>query len=68
MPDPDTPYFFSPNQLARRWSLHQESVRRMVRDGRLPALRLGKRVRIALHEVEAFEDEHRINRGKEVVQ
>jgi excisionase family DNA binding protein len=45
----------TPQQLATRWAFHTESVRRMIRSGRVQALRLGKRVRVPLSEVEKIE-------------
>ena len=42
--------------FALRCGYHQESVRRMIREGRLPAVRFGKRdYRIALAHVEKLE-------------
>jgi excisionase family DNA binding protein len=50
----------SPRGLATRWSFHVESCRRMIREGRLPALRIGKRLRVKVADVEAFEIAHSI--------
>lgn len=55
-----SPITHSPRQLAARWSFHEESIRRIIRDGRLPAMRLGKRLRVADADVLAFEHHHRI--------
>ena len=41
--------------LAQRWQFHPESVRRMIRQGRVPATIVGRRVRVALATVEAIE-------------
>jgi excisionase family DNA binding protein len=58
----DTPQYLSAHQLHLRWGLHTESVRRMTRSGRLPAIRIGKRLRIRLADVEAYESANRIQR------
>ncbi len=50
----------SPRQLHERWSFHPESIRRMIREGRLPAVRIGKHIRISLTDVEAFEHANRL--------
>jgi excisionase family DNA binding protein len=50
----------SPRQLAARWCFHEESIRRMVREGRLPAIRLGKRLRVALDDILNIEAAHRV--------
>ena len=52
--------FLSPSQLHERWGFHPESLRRMIREGRLPAIRIGKRLRIPLAEIEAYETANRI--------
>ena len=52
--------YVSPRQLHERWGLHEESVRRILREGRIPAIRIGKRLRVALPDVEAYEAARRI--------
>ncbi len=47
---------FSPKHLHERWSFHEESIRRMIREKRLPALRIGRRLRVPLSAVLAFEE------------
>lgn len=42
-------------QLRARWHVSQMYLWRMRRDGKLPALKLGKHVRFRLADVEAFE-------------
>lgn len=49
------PTYLSSRQLHKRWNFHQESVRRIIREGRLPAVRIGKRLRVLLSDVEAYE-------------
>ena len=58
--------YITAQQLHERWGVHVESARRMTREGRLPAIRIGKRLRIALADVEAYEAANRVNRGKGV--
>ena len=53
----------SPGALAARWEYHPESVRRKIRNGSLPAIRLGTRLRIPLDAVEKIESEGRIIRS-----
>ncbi|NBE96737.1 helix-turn-helix domain-containing protein [Nonomuraea sp. KC401] len=45
---------FTVEQVAARLGLHVKTVRNYVRDGRLPAVRVGKRYRIAKEDLEAF--------------
>ncbi len=59
----DTTYY-NTLQLCRRWSMHQESIRRLIRKSRLPAIRIGKRIRVSKVDVEAFELSHLIIRSK----
>ena len=51
---------YRPRQLAVRWGLHEESIRRMIREGRLPAMRIGRRLRVTDNSVLAFEEAHQI--------
>ena len=64
-PDPSHERLLSPAHLAVRFGLHCESVRRMIRQGRLPAIRLGKRLRVKMADVEAYEASNRIQARKE---
>jgi len=52
---PTHPEFLTVASLAQRWQFHPESVRRMIRQGRVPATIVGRRVRVALATVEAIE-------------
>lgn len=52
--------YHRPAQLAQRWSFATESVRRIIRQGRLPAVRIGKRLLVADSDVEAFENSHKV--------
>lgn len=55
-----TPGTLSPPQLARRWGVSADSIRAMIRAGRLPPIHIGEgrqrpRVRIALSVIERIE-------------
>ncbi|MGW7572507.1 helix-turn-helix domain-containing protein [Streptomyces sp. NPDC054765] len=45
---------YSVDQVAERLGLHVRTIRTYVRDGRLPAVRIGKQYRIAHEDLEAF--------------
>ncbi|MFE3885092.1 helix-turn-helix domain-containing protein [Streptomyces lydicus] len=47
-------HFYSVEQVAERLGLHVRTIRGYVRDGRLPAVRIGKQYRIAHEDLEAF--------------
>ncbi|MFI0264630.1 helix-turn-helix domain-containing protein [Streptomyces sp. NPDC017056] len=47
-------HLYSVEQVAERLGLHPRTVRNYVRDGRLPAVRIGKQYRIAHADLEAF--------------
>ncbi len=38
-----TAEFITPRQLARRWNLHEESIRRMLRQGKLAGFKPGSK-------------------------
>jgi excisionase family DNA binding protein len=46
--------------LSGLWHLHPESIRRLIRAGRLPAVRFGRRLRIGLEAVQAYESSQRV--------
>ncbi|MEU5301082.1 helix-turn-helix domain-containing protein [Streptomyces noursei] len=46
--------FYSVEQVAEHLGLHVRTVRNYVRDGRLPAVRIGKQYRIAHEDLETF--------------
>ena len=54
--------FLTVNEVASRWRLHPESVRRMMRDGRVPRVMVGRQSRISLRVVEAFETDGKISK------
>lgn len=47
--------FLTVAELALRWHLSPETVRRMIRDGRIPNVLIGRYHRVAVATVEAFE-------------
>ncbi|MBF6331749.1 helix-turn-helix domain-containing protein [Nocardia transvalensis] len=49
-----TDRLYSVEEVAERLGLHVRTVRGYVRDGRLPAVRIGKQYRIAHADLEAF--------------
>jgi excisionase family DNA binding protein len=51
---PHATSLLSVDQVAEILKLHVRTVRNYVRDGRLPATRIGKQYRIALQDLEAF--------------
>jgi len=53
------------SQLRERWVLHPESVRRLIRKGKLRAISFGGRLRVRLDDVEAFEKAHQVGAGGE---
>ena len=53
----------SPGAVAARWSYHPESIRRLIRSGKLEAIRLGTRLRIPIEAIEKTESEGRITRS-----
>ena len=53
----------SPKATAARWEYHPESIRRLIRSGKLPAIRLGSRLRIPLQAIEEIENSGRIIRS-----
>lgn len=46
--------YYSVNEVAERLGLHVRTVRTYVRDGKLPAVRIGKQYRITPEALEAF--------------
>lgn len=49
--------YLTPQQLAERWSCDETTVQKLCRTGELRAMRLGRAWRIAVAEVERFEDD-----------
>lgn len=45
----------TPDQVAERWQVGKAQVYRLARDGRVPAVRLGRYVRFRVGDLEAFE-------------
>jgi hypothetical protein len=51
--------FIDASALSSRWGLHPESVRRLIRAGKLPAIRICGRFRVWLDDVIVFETSSR---------
>ena len=60
--------FLTPTELADRWRWHPESIRRLLRQKRLPSLRLGGKRIIPLADVLAYEVEHLVGHSRQVRQ
>jgi excisionase family DNA binding protein len=58
--EPATEKLLSPAELADRWSVSVETLKRRRRDGALSALKLGKSVRFKLSDILAIENASRI--------
>ena len=54
---------FTPGQTARRWGMHEESIRRMLRQRRLASLIIARRRLIPLAEILRVEAEGRVTRA-----
>jgi excisionase family DNA binding protein len=57
--------FLSVEEVARRLSLKEETIRTYIRDGSLIAYRFGKVLRIRVDDFEQFVQERRIKRDKQ---
>ena len=55
--DQDEHVFRTPRQLAARWSWHEESVRRKIRNGEIGSVHIGRRVLVSVEEIERLENE-----------
>lgn len=43
----NNPRYYSVRQIARTYDLSENGVRKMIREGRLPAVRIGRAVRVS---------------------
>lgn len=57
--DPDNGGLMTINQIASRWQVSTETVERRIRRGELPALKLGRCVRIRPAALAQYEQAHR---------
>jgi excisionase family DNA binding protein len=57
-PKATDPLYLTPKQLADRWAMHNGSILRKIRNGDLPRLRIGRRIRIAMADVLAEETQN----------
>jgi hypothetical protein len=53
--------YFTPQQVAKRWAWHVESVRRAIRQRRLASVILSRRRLVPIAEIERLEAAGRIN-------
>lgn len=60
-PPPAIPHLLEVAHVAHRLSASQEFVRRLIRDRKLAAIRLGTRWRIDPGDLQAFIDRQRVN-------
>lgn len=60
-----TQLYFSPRHLRQRWGFHEESIRRMIRDGRISAIQIGNRLRVHASEVQRVEETDSFAMSKE---
>jgi excisionase family DNA binding protein len=60
MPDYPAPTFLKPQELSRRWRLRRSTVYGLLARGEVPYFLLGKTIRIALVDVEAYEAAGRV--------
>ena len=58
MEDVTVPAVLTVEQLAQRWAMPPWSVYDLVRKGKVAALRIGRRVRFRLADIEAYEEKH----------
>jgi excisionase family DNA binding protein len=50
----------SVREVARRLGVHPETIRRLIHDGRLEAVRIGRVLRVESSELESFLDRQRV--------
>ena len=55
---------FTPGQVAGRWGWHVESVRRAIRQRRITAIIISRRLLVPVAEIERIEAEGRIARAE----
>jgi excisionase family DNA binding protein len=46
--------YIRPSEIARRLDLHRTTVYKLIKDGELPAIRIGHAVRVPVHAYEAY--------------
>lgn len=51
--------YLSPKEICARWGLHSETIRRLIRAGKLPAIYIGRLIRVRVSDLEAFENSQR---------
>lgn len=51
--------WLTPRELADRWRVSPDTIRRMIADKKLDAIKAGKRCRIHMGEIERYESGHK---------
>lgn len=54
------PELYSVREVAERLGVHPETIRRLIHEGRMDAVRVGRVLRVARADVEAFIDRQRV--------
>ena len=57
----DCSKYFTPRQVAERWGWHVESVRRAIRQRRIPAVVISRRLLVPVADIERIEAEGRLS-------
>jgi len=58
----DNKEYYTSEEIARILSIHVATVRRWIREGKLPAILLGKSYRVTKEDLRRFLEERRTNR------
>jgi len=58
----DNKAYYTTEEIAKMLSIHVATVRRWIREGKLPAILLGKSYRVAKEDLRRFLEERRTNR------
>lgn len=60
MPDATPADLYSVREVAGRLGVHPETIRRLIHDGRLEAVRVGRVLRVGAPELERFLERQRV--------
>jgi excisionase family DNA binding protein len=58
MPDETAPLFYTVEELAKRWLVSQRTIRRLIENGDLRAIRVGTQLRVSAQVVARYEERH----------
>lgn len=56
----DKSKYYTPNELAERYNVNTRTIARLIGRGELPALRIGRQLRIMGLDLIAYEEKNRI--------